>query len=352
MAEALFGTDGYRGVANESHETGMNPTTLGRLAYEYVCLERERTDEPPTVIVGSDTRVSSAKLREAVAHGAALGGAEVWELGEAATPVIAKEATVNNVHAMVVTASHNPAPDNGLKIFARGGIKAPREDLTELEQRYYDSLEREPRQVSPGHRRIYRPELIEDYLKLAVEFIGPGSLKDKSVIIDGANGAVWCTATRLYEMLGATVHGYAVSNDGANINNGCGAAHLEGVKQFMRDNPAITGAKNLIATFLSDGDGDRVLALDRNGRVVNGNHFMYRMAFGEVGIVGTIYTNPATREAVIGNGVEFHECDNGDSYVTAKLIELTNERGAGFTKGGEITGHLVEIGRASCRERV
>jgi phosphoglucosamine mutase len=347
MAEALFGTDGFRDIANKSEVTGMNPATLGRLAHTYVCLEHERTGELPTFIVGSDTRVSSARLREAVAHGAALAGAEVWELGVAATPVIGKEATVNDVYAMIVTASHNPAQDNGLKIMARGGIKPVKEGMTELEERYYASLGREPKQIMPYYRRIYRPELIDDYVDRAVDFVGADALEGKSVIIDGANGSVWRTIERFYKRLGATVHGYALSNDGANINNGCGAAHLEGARQFIRDNPDISHEKNSLGTHVFDGDGDRFLALDAEGREINGDHVLNELSVGQVGIVATYYANPALREAVEARGVEFHECENGDSYVTAKLIQLTKERGAGFVIGGEKTGHIVQMGWTS-----
>jgi phosphoglucosamine mutase len=154
-------------------------------------------------------------------------------------------------------------------------------------------------------------------------------------------------APRLYGALGATVVRFECHNDGARINLNCGAAHLEGVKNFLRINPDISQKPNFLGVFASDGDGDRVMGVDPLGRVINGNHWLQRLAIGQRGIVGTVYTNSALREAVERAGVEFHECPNGDSHVTAKIIELTKERGPGYTRGGEFTGHLIDIDHLS-----
>ena len=340
MTEALFGTDGYRGTVNDLQETGINPSTFEQLAAVYTNLVTERTGEPPTIIVGSDTRVSSPALREAVCMGAASAGAEVWDLDVAPTPVIAWLAQEHSVNAIAITASHNPASDNGFKPFDVGGMKPGRETLEEIEKRYFEDKER----FSGKGRIIPRPDLKEEYLKRTVEALGGNEvLAGHTVIIDGANGAVHELAPRLYKRLGAEVYKFACENDGTRINKGNGAAHLEGVIDFMDHNPSLTRADGFLGAFASDGDGDRVMGVDRLGRIVNGNHWMHQLAHKQIGIVGTIYTNSALRNAVEEMGVEFHVCDNGDSYVTARLQELTRERGSGYTRGGEFTGHLIDL---------
>jgi phosphoglucosamine mutase len=342
MGEPLFGTDGFRGQVDESHGTGINPETFNRLAYEFMGLVREQEDERPIVIVGSDTRLSSPILRQAAADGAALAGAEVWELDVAPTPTIAKMARETGAYAIAITASHNPWSDNGIKLFSLGGRKASKEIQTEVEKRYYASSGWTRLPASDKYSRRTRYDLIDKYVDLVVDEIGPGSLDGMSVIVDGAYGAVWNTAPKIYRKLGAAaVYEVACINDGANINNGYGAAHLEGVQAFIKENPKISRADKMIAAFVSDGDGDRVLAVTPEGLVIDGNHFMLRLAIGQVGIVGTIYTNFALRKAVEAMGVKFFECDNGDSCVTAKLRELTDLYGAGYTCGGEVTGHLI-----------
>ena len=164
-----------------------------------------------------------------------------------------------------------------------------------------------------------------------------------SVIVDAGNGAVWYRAPQIYRRVGASVHEVACKNDGANINNGYGAAHLDGVRAFILANPEISQAENFIGAFASDGDGDRVMGVDRWGRVIDGNYWLWRLAIGQLGIVGTVYTNSGLREAVKAKGVEFYQCENGDSYVTAMLEELSLKLGEGYTRGGEFTGHLIDL---------
>ena len=341
MTEALFGTDGYRGLANDLTETGINPDTFGELAVVYTNLITEQTGQPPTIIVGSDTRISSSGLREAVCIGAASAGAEVWHIGVAPTPVIAWLAKKYHINAIAITASHNPGEDNGFKPFDVGGLKPARGTLEEIEKRYYDDMEH----LSGSGRIIERTGLKEEYLKHTVEALGGDEvLAGRSVIIDGANGAAYDMAPRLYERLGARVIKFACTDDGRLINKGNGAAHLEGVREFISDNPSITQVDSFLGAFASDGDGDRVMGVDRLGRTIDGNYWLHQLAADQLGIVGTIYTNSALRHAVKKMGVEFHECDNGDSYVTAKLQELTKERGLGYTRGGEFTGHLIDTG--------
>jgi phosphoglucosamine mutase len=348
MSETLFGTDGYRGPVSNSAGTGINPGTFERLAYEYVRLIIEQNDESPIIIVGGDTRESGIALREAVTNGAAIAGAEVWCLGEAPTPVIARAAQEHWTHAIAVTASHNPGTDNGFKPFDIGGIKLKDGTLREIEKRYFSGNNQNSIRSHGRYIRKARPELKDEYIKDVVAKIGDNqTLADHIVVIDGANGAVFDMAPRLYQALGATVVKFECNNDGKRINLNCGAAHLDGVRDFVKDNPDLSNQPNFLGVFASDGDGDRVMGVDRLGRVIDGNYWMRRLAIGQLGIVGTVYTNSALREAVERDGVEFFYCPNGDSHVTAKLLELSDQRGPGYTRGGEFTGHLIDLDHLS-----
>ncbi len=348
MAETLFGTDGYRGQVDNLNRTGINPNTFERLAYEFVGLTTELNGESPIVIVGGDTRKSGEVLRNAVINGAAMAGAEVWSMGIAPTPVIAKAAQEHQTYAIAVTASHNPGSDNGFKPFDVGGVKLSNDILREIERSYFS---RDEMYRLKKHRQssiIARPDLKDEYINSTVtEIGGDQTLAGHTVVIDGANGAVFNMAPRLYEALGATVVRFECHNNGARINLNCGAGNLEGVKDFLELNPDIWKKTNFLGAFASDGDGDRVMGVDHLRRVIDGNYWLQRLAIGQRGIVGTVYTNSALREAVRRAGVEFHECPNGDSHVTAEIMKLTKECGPGYTRGGEFTGHLIDIDHLS-----
>ncbi len=348
MAEKLFGTDGYRGEADNSQETGINPATFKQLAYEFIDLVSEKTDQPPVVVVGSDTRESSPELRKAVCVGAAAAGALVWDVEVAPTPVIAWAAQKHWTYAISITASHNPGSDNGFKPFDLGGIKLNDETLRELETRYFTAKEKTSRQYRKTNRWIARTDLIDEYLEdTTIKLGGKDALNGKIIVVDGAEGAASDLAPKFYMALGAEVVKYACDGDGKNINNGCGAASLDGVKVFLKNNPKLTQSSNFLGVFASDGDGDRVMGVDQRGKIIDGNYWLNRLAIGQLGIVGTIYTNPALRRAVGEKGITFYECANGDHYVTARLLELTKVYGSGYSRGGEFTGHLIDLDHLS-----
>ncbi|HEY1645024.1 MAG TPA: hypothetical protein VGF75_01390 [Candidatus Saccharimonadales bacterium] len=336
MAELAFGTDGYRGEANNSTLTGINPTTFEKLSYDFAGLMADVNNEAnPIVIVGRDTRDSGKALSEAVAIGSVGAGAEVWDIGIAPTPVIAWLAKAHGCSAVAITASHNPNSDNGFKPFISGGIKPGQEFIDELTRRY-DAGE----QPHPGYLgKVYnRSTLINLYLAHVVpELGGYGTLAGKTLVVDGANGAAYDLAPRLYRRLGAEVVEFACSSTGKLINENCGAAHLEGAKAFLKSRPGLTDSDNFLGLLSHDGDGDRVMALDANGQTIDGNYWLQHLAEDQEGIVGTEYTNTALRRVVQASGVQFHECPNGDSQVTAKLQEL------GLKRGGEFTGHLIDL---------
>jgi phosphoglucosamine mutase len=316
----------------------VNPTTFEGLAYTYAGIVTERTGTRPVFAIGGDTRTSTPPLLEAVSKGAAAAGAEVWEVGIAPTPMIAWLAHEHQINAIAITASHNPDGDNGFKPFEAGGIKPARDVLDEVEAHYWQrvgsdkSLHR-----AIASRIVSRPELAGDYLdEIVAKLGGPSLLQDRLVVVDGANGAASTLAPTLYRRLGAEVVEFACDPEGV-INRDCGAAHLEGLQAFLQKHPELTADPRFLGAFANDGDADRVMGVDKSGRIINGNHWMLHLANGHNGIVGTKYTNSALREAVEVEGVTFHECDNGDSHVTAKLQELD------LTRGGEFTGHMIDL---------
>ncbi|MCA1604059.1 MAG: hypothetical protein LC775_00905, partial [Acidobacteria bacterium] len=254
------------------------------------------------------------------------------------TPMIAWLAQEHQVNAIAVTASHNPDGDNGFKLFETGGIKPTRDVLDEVEAHYWQTVGSDKsRSHATMSRIVSRPELADAYLdEIITKLGGPNILQDRLVVVDGANGAASELAPTLYRRLGAEVVEFACNRQGV-INRDCGAAHLEGLQAFLQEHLDLTGDARFLGAFANDGDADRVMGVDKSGRILNGNHWMLHLANGQNGIVGTKYTNSALREAVEADGVTFHECDNGDSHVTAKLQELD------LTRGGEFTGHMIDL---------
>jgi phosphoglucosamine mutase len=316
----------------------INTQTFEELAFAYASIITESTDTRPIFVIGGDTRTSTPPLAEAVSRGVAAADAEVWNVGIAPTPMIAWLAQEYRINAIAITASHNPSGDNGFKPFEAGGIKPARDVLDEVEVRYRQrAASNKPLPRAAVNLTIPRPELASSYLDgMVAELGGEGVLQNTLVVVDGANGAARELAPTLYRRLGAEVVEFACDPQGV-INKHCGAAHLEGLQAFLKEHPELTEDTRLLGAFANDGDADRVIGVDRSGRVVNGNHWMQYLAKGQDGIVGTIYTNSGLREAVKANGVTFHECDNGDSHVTVKLQELD------LTRGGEFTGHLIDL---------
>jgi phosphoglucosamine mutase len=339
VAARLFGTDGFRGPYDPTGMIGrINPQTFEGLAFAYASIITERTGTRPVFVIGGDTRTSTPPLVEAASRGAAAAGAETWNVGIAPTPMIAWLAQKYSINAIVITASHNPSGDNGFKPFETGGTKPARDVLDEVEVHYWQRAgSNGPLPRAAASPTISRPELASVYADGIVAKLGDESaLQNKLVVVDGAHGAARELAPIIYRKLGAEVVEFACHPGGV-INKHCGATHLGGLQAFLRKCPELTDDPRFLGAFANDGDADRVMGVDRSGRVVNGNHWMRYLAKEQDGIVGTIYTNSALREVVKSDGTIFHERDNGDSHVTVKLQELN------LTRGGESTGHLIDL---------
>jgi phosphoglucosamine mutase len=334
--ERLFGTDGVRGVANLPPMTPEMALRIGRAA-AYVCRFSERRRH--TIVVGRDTRHSGAMLESALAAGICSIGADVLLAGIIPTPAIAYLARSMRADAgIVISASHNPYQDNGIKIFFRDGYKLPDAQEDEIERLVVSG---EIEDVRPTAAELGRCSKIEDaserYIAFCKSTFPPDlSLKGMRVVIDCANGAAWRAAPAVFSELGAeTIVIHAVP-DGLNINDRCGSQHTESVSAKVRQ----TGA-NLGLAF--DGDGDRLIAVDEKGQELTGDHVlaicgrMYK-AKGRLKnnlVISTVMSNFGFLAALGKLGIDHFASAVGDRYV----MEMMREKGAVI--GGEPSGHMI-----------
>jgi len=323
----LFGTDGVRGVAGE-FLTPELAVRLGRAAA--LGAEAGR----PQVLIVRDTRESGPMLEDALASGVAAGGGDAIIGGVLPTP--AASVLVRRLGldlAAVVSASHNPYRDNGIKFFSAAGTKLDDEAEAAIEAR----LDEE------GGAEVGRVRSLEggldDYLR---ELRGAFALdlSGTRVALDCANGATYRAAPAIYRMLGAEVEAIAVEPDGRNINDGCGSTHPERLAEVVSSSGADVG-------FAFDGDGDRVIAVDSEGRIRDGDELIALAATGleqrgelAGGVAVTVMTNYGFHQAMEVAGIEVAQTDVGDRYVLEEL------RRRDWTLGGEQSGHLIWTGYA------
>jgi phosphoglucosamine mutase len=320
----LFGTDGVRGEAG-TFLTVELVTALGRAAATSLALERAQ------VLVVRDTRESGPMLEAALAAGIAAAGGDALLGGVLPTPaasILVKRLGLDL--AAVISASHNPYRDNGIKFFSRQGTKLGDDAEAKIE----GLLEGEPdAPASVGRVRELNGGL-EDYLR-ALEVAFPLDLTGRRVMLDCANGATHRAAPAIFERLGAEVEMIAIEPDGRNINDGCGSTHIESLAKQMAGSGAEIG-------FAFDGDGDRVLAADGEGRVFDGDELISLAATGMAargelpgGVVVTVMSNYGFHQAMEEAGIEVAVTKVGDRYV------LDEMRGSGQMLGGEQSGHLI-----------
>jgi phosphoglucosamine mutase len=323
-ARKLFGTDGVRGEAG-TFLTAELATALGRATT--ATLEAER----PQVLIVRDTRESGPMLESALAAGIAAAGGDALLAGVLPTPaaaILVKRLGLDL--AAVVSASHNPFGDNGIKFFSAGGTKLP----DEVEARIEAAMEEEaPPAERPGRVRELNGGL-EDYLReLAAAF--PLDLAGRRVLLDCANGAAHRAAPAIFERLGAEVEAIGAEPDGRNINAGCGSTHVEALAEKVAASEAEIG-------FAFDGDGDRVLAVDGSGRVHDGDELIAlaargMKARGELGggVVVTVMSNYGFHQAMAEAGIEVAVTQVGDRYVIDEMLRRD------WKLGGEQSGHII-----------
>ncbi|HSC21962.1 MAG TPA: phosphoglucosamine mutase [Solirubrobacterales bacterium] len=322
-ARKLFGTDGVRGAAG-TFLTAELATALGRATT--ATLEAER----PQVLIVRDTRESGPMLEAALAAGIAAAGGDALLAGVLPTPAAAILVRRLGLDlAAVVSASHNPFGDNGIKFFDGRGVKLADEVEAEIEAR----IEAAPSAERPGHVRELNGGL-EDYLR-ELQSAFQIDLSGRRVVLDCANGATFEAAPAIFERLGAEVETLGVEPDGRNINAGCGSTHIETLAERVAASEAEIG-------FAFDGDGDRVLAVDGSGRVHDGDELIALAARGMAGrgelgggVVVTVMSNYGFHQAMEGEGIDVAITQVGDRYVIDEMLRR------GWKLGGEQSGHII-----------
>jgi phosphoglucosamine mutase len=324
-ARKLFGTDGVRGRAGELL-TAELATSLGRAATAEC--ERPR----PQVLIVRDTRESGPMLESAVAAGVAESGGDALIAGVLPTPAASVLVRRHGLDlAAVISASHNPFQDNGIKFFGGDGTKLDDETEARIEAR----LEERPTGAEIGRVRELNAAR-EDYLR-ELQAAFPIDLTGKRVLLDCANGATYRVAPAAFERLGATVEAICTEPDGRNINDGCGSTVIGNLVDAMSGADADVG-------FAFDGDGDRVMAVDRTGSVRDGDELIALSArqldrAGQLngGVVVTVMTNYGFHQAMEDAGIEVAVTKVGDRYVLREL------RDRNWLLGGEQSGHIISM---------
>ena len=332
----LFGTDGVRGVANKEPMTAEMALKLGR-AIAYVFKKQPHRHR---IVIGKDTRLSGYMLESALVAGVCSMGVDALLVGPLPTPGIAFVTTSMRADAgVVISASHNPYQDNGIKFFSRDGLKLPDAMELEIEDFFYSDSK------DPGHRptasevgKAFRvDDAIGRYIVFAKNtFPTELSLEGLKIAVDCANGAAYKVAPLVFSELGAEVIPLCTKPDGENINDGCGALYPENVATAVRESGADIG-------IAIDGDGDRCIMVDEKGEVVDGDHIMAVCAvemlkegtLKKKTLVATIMSNSGLEEAIERAGGRVVRTTVGDRYVVEEMLR------GGYNLGGEQSGHVV-----------
>ncbi|MFK7919788.1 MAG: phosphoglucosamine mutase [Ilumatobacter sp.] len=334
-----FGTDGVRGRAHEELTTEF-AARLARAASRV--LGPLSSGSPATVVIGGDTRESTAAFDEALTLGFSSSGVDVVRMGVASTPAVAFEAQRRGAMGAVVSASHNPWFDNGIKLFAPGGTKL----ADDVESAIEEVLEAESESVTPSARNeadagnrdgtVTMDASVEAYLDHALSVLDGRSLVGLKVVLDVSHGAAFAVAPEALRRAGADVVVVADQPDGRNINEGCGATHPEFVAAAVLAHGADVG-------IALDGDADRLIAVDHLGNVVDGDHVIAicasdlrsRGLLAHDTVVVTVMTNLGFKLAMVEAGIEVVTTGVGDRYV----LEALNA--GGWSLGGEQSGHVI-----------
>ena len=335
MTRQYFGTDGIRGTV------GIPPITpdfVMRLAHA-VGRVLKRTEARPTVLIGKDTRISGYMLESALESGFNSAGVDVVLLGPVPTPAVAYLTRAQRASlGVVISASHNPFDDNGIKFFSALGTKL----TDDWEMAVEAALEEAP--VWSDSANLGKTRRMDDAPGRYIEFCKSTcshlfSLKGLKIVIDGAHGAAYHIAPDVFHEMGAEVVKIGCSPNGLNINQGVGATHPEALVAAVKEHGADYGVA-------LDGDADRLQMVDASGRLFNGDELLYLMVADRIardidvpGVVGTLMTNMAVELALKAKGVQFVRARVGDRYV---LEELERH---GWTLGGEGSGHLLVLDR-------
>ena len=342
MSRTLFGTDGLRGLANRGD---MTPEVAFRIGAAIAYRAGKRVTHTPRIVVGKDTRLSGYLFETAVASGICALGGEVMLSGPLPTPAIAHLTTSMRADAgVVISASHNPYQDNGIKIFGSDGFKLPDEVEKEIEALIFGTeLDRK----RPTGTRVGRAERLDDAPGRYVAFVKASfpdelTLEGLKIVIDAAHGAAYRTAPLVFSELGAATHAIGVRPNGKNINHNVGALHPETCAREVRKRGADLG-------IALDGDADRIIMIDDKGNQIDGDVIMALCATRMLRakrlrrrtLVATVMSNLGLERAIENHNGKLLRCQVGDRYV----VETMRKRGLNF--GGEQSGHLIFLDHAT-----
>ena len=329
----LFGTDGARGVANRELTCEL-ATNIGRAA---AFVLTEKTTEKPKVLIGKDTRVSSNMLEMALAAGLCSVGADVVLVGFVPTPAIAFLVKDREADAgIMISASHNPCEYNGIKIFDGNGYKLPDALEEEIESLVLDDMSPITFPVGGDVGSVFaRYDYVDLYIDLLAESVN-ADLSGLKIAIDCANGCASYTAERLFTRLGATVHMMHDNPNGVNINARCGSTNMDDLIDYVNGHEVDLG-------LAFDGDSDRCLAVDENGKLIDGDRMIAVFALDmkehgclpEDTAVVTVMTNLGFKRFAVQNGIRVIETRVGDRYVLEEMLKN------GYRIGGEQSGHII-----------
>ena len=322
-SDRKFGTDGIRGPVTST----MNPLFVTKLGWAAGSVLKE--EGISKVLIGKDTRISGYMFESALQAGFISAGMDVTLLGPLPTPGVSYLANSNNQVGLVISASHNLFEDNGIKFFNKDGQKFS----SELEKRIETKLTQE--MIGVESINLGKASRMSDAQGRYIEFCKSSftdlDLNGLSIILDCANGATYSVAPKVFSELGANIETIGASPDGININQNCGSTSPNALKEAI-----IKGSYDIGIAF--DGDGDRILIVNSDGNILDGDDILYILS-KEIptnsGVVGTLMTNKALELYFQNEGIEFSRADVGDKYVLQRLIERS------WSLGGEPSGHII-----------
>ena len=333
MNRKYFGTDGIRGTVGQDPITPDFMLKLGHAVGRVLKASNDR----PTILIGKDTRISGYMMESALEAGFSSAGVDVVLTGPLPTPGVAYLTRALRLDlGVVISASHNPFSDNGIKFFSAYGEKLPDTWESSVEE----ALLQDPAWV--GSKGLGRARRLDDAQGRYIEFckstfVASMSLKGVKIVVDGAHGAAYSVAPHVFHELGAEVVSIHCHPDGFNINENCGATHPQALVDAVREHRADYG-------LALDGDADRLQMVDAKGRLFSGDELLYVMAadrleqgYAVPGVVGTLMSNMAVEHALRSRGVDFVRAKVGDRYVLEELLTRN------WSLGGEGSGHLLAL---------
>jgi len=332
----FFGTDGIRGKANVHPLTPEFTVRLGQAVAEVLLEKNDASRQWPTVVIGKDTRQSGDMLEQAIAAGLNSRGIDGYLAGVVPTPAVAMLTRKRGaILGVVISASHNPFEDNGIKFFGPDGFKFDDAFELEIERRVLA----DPTSHEGATGRCFQLEnAVDDYVAFVREGVGndSGLLEGMSIALDAANGASYQTSAATLHSLGAKVTSFHDEPNGININADCGCTHAEIIEGLVKETGAQLGVSH-------DGDADRVLLCDENGSVLDGDeimaiaavHMIEEGTLKDKTLVATVMSNAGLEEAVRNAGGQVIRAGVGDRYVLEKMKEH------GYNLGGEQSGHFI-----------